>query len=216
MGSANAEIEHDAQTNVYSDESHAGIWNSMPWRIHKLHAHVTGPPPGRTNEIRVEAWSSAPRDRLLRAFDFNTHCLWLGVRCQPCQILPSACDAYNHGDWYEFEMPAAALAKFRQAVNGIAMGTDLQAVRRQLEDDNGFGREQKLSDVDRDKLPFEFPEGAIAQTWSSCDIDFYVKKWRLDRGSPQAHGDQYVRFVMNDDCRLKRIESHVTGIPSRP
>ena len=216
MDSLDAETSHLGRTNVYSGESHAGIWNSTPWSIRKVHAHITGGPGRSTDEIRVEVWSSVPHDRLLRAFDYNTRCLWFGVHCLPCQILPSACDAYNHGDWYEFEMPEAALAKFRQAVNSFAIGIDLNTVYRQLGDSNGFGREQKLRDVTRDKMPFAFPHGAIRGSQSSCNLDFYVKKWRLDWGAPRGPGDQYVTFVMDDECRLKRIESRVDDIPSRP
>lgn len=215
MGSLDAET-HLGRTNVYSGESPAGMWNTTPWRVRKVRAHTTEAPSGRSIEIRVEAWSSVPHDRLMRAFDLNTRCLWLGFHCSPCQLLPSACDAYNHGDWYEFEMPEVALAKFRQAVNSFAIGTDLHTVYRQLGDSNGFGREQKLRDVTRDKLPFAFPYGAIVGTQSSCNIDFYVKKWRLDWGSPRGAGDQYVTFVMDDDCRLIRIESRVDGIVNRP
>ncbi len=214
MGSLDAEIEHFGRTNVYSGQSHAAPWNRTPWNIRKAHAHITGGPGRSTDEIRVEAWSSAPRDRILRAFDFNTRCLWLGVHCLPCQILPSACDAYNHGDWYEFEMPEVALAKFRQAVNGLALGVDLRAVNRQFEDTNGSGHDQKLRDLHPDSL--QFPFGAEVGTPGSCNIEFYVKKWRLDWGSPRGPGDQYVTFAMDDDCRLKRIVSRVDGIPSRP
>jgi hypothetical protein len=214
-GSMDAETEQIARTNVYGGEAHAEMWNTTPWRIHKLQIHnLKGGPVRSRNEIRVEAWSSAPRDRILRAFDFNTRCLWLGVHCSACQILPGACDAYNRGDWYEFEMPEVALAKFRQAVNGFAIGTDLREVNRQLGATSGSGRDQKLRDLHRDSL--QFPFGAEVGTQGSCNIDFYVKKWRLDWGSPRAPGDQYVTFVMDDDCRLKRIESRVDGIPSRP
>jgi hypothetical protein len=216
MGSLDAEIEHFGRTNVYSGQSHTESWNRTPWSIRKVHAHITGGPGRSTNEIRVEAWASAPRDRLLRTFDFNTRCLWLGVRCAPCQLLPDACDEYNHGDWDEFEMPDAVLVKFRQAVNSFAIGTDLHTVYRQLGDTDGFGRDQKLRDLPRYRLPFQFPFGAIVGTQSSCNIDFYVKKWRLDWGSPRGPGDQYVTFVMDDDCRLKRIVSRVDGISSRP
>jgi hypothetical protein len=215
MTSIGAEIEHSAQTNVYSGESPVGTWNTTPWRVHKHQIdNMSGGYVRSRNEIRVDAWSSAPRDRILRAFDFNTRCLWLGVHCSTCQILPSACDAYNHGDWYEFEMPEVALAKFRQAVNSLALGVDLRVVYRQLEDTNGSGRDQKLRDLHPDSL--QFPFGSVVGTQSSCDIDFYAKKWRLDWGSPRGPGDQYVTFVMDDNCRLKRIVSRVDGIPSRP
>jgi hypothetical protein len=216
MASLDDEVEHCGRTNVYSRESHAAPWNRTPWSIRKVHAHITGGPGRSTNEIRVEAWSSAPHDRILRALDFNTRCLWLGYRCTPCEILPSACDAYNHGDWSEFEMPEVALVKFRNAVNNLALDADVRALYDQLGSNNEFGREQKLRDLTRDRLPFDFPDGAILGPPCSGELNFYVKKWRLDWGSPAGSGDRSVTFVMDDDCRLKRIESGVEGIASRP
>jgi hypothetical protein len=215
MVTLDVEVEHCGRTNVYGEESHAAPWNRTPWSIRKVQAHITGGPGRRTNEIRVEAWSSAPRDRIMRTFDFNARCLWLGVHCSRCQILPSACEWYNHGDWYEFEMPREALTKYRQAVNDLKLGVQENAIYDELGTTDGLDTGRKLCDLARDRLPFDFPEGTIL---GSCpgDLTFYVKKWRLDWGSAEAPGDQSVTFVMDNDCRLQRIESRVDGIPSHP
>ena len=215
MASLDVEVEHYGRTNVYGEESHAAPWNRTPWSIRKVQAHITGGPGRRTNEIRVEAWSSAPHDRILHAFDFNMRCLWLGFHCSRCQILPSACEWYDHGDWYEFEMPEEALAKFREAVNNLKLGAQGNVLYDQLGTTDGFDTGRRLRDLARDRLPFDFPDGTIFGSCPGC-LTFYVKKWRLDWGSPEGPGDQSVTFVMDKDRRLQRIESRVEGILSRP
>jgi hypothetical protein len=150
------------------------------------------------------------------AFNFNLRCLFLGVHCSRCQMLPSACEAYNHSDWYEFIMPEVALAEFRQAVNNLKLGTQRIAIYHQLGDDDGLDTGRRLRDLVRDRLPFDFPIGTILASSGPERLTYYVKKWRLYRGSPEGPDDRSVTFVLDKDGRLQRIESRVEGIPSRP
>jgi len=215
LGSIDEEVQHCARLHVYGEESLLTPWNRTPWRVRKVEAHVTGGPGRKTSEIRVEAWSSVPRDRILRMFDFNARCLWLGVHCSRCQILPRACEEYNHGDWYEFVMPEEALAKFRQAVNNLKLGSQ-EDLYDKLGNSDGFDTGRKLRDLARDRLPFDFPDGTIFGSSCPGGLTFYVKKWRLEWGAPEGPGDKSVTFLMGKDRRLQRIESRVEGIPSRP
>jgi hypothetical protein len=216
LGSIDEEIQHSASTHIYGQDSHATPQNRTPWSVRKVAAHMGGGPPNKLSEIRVEAWPSAPQDRILRAFDFDLRCLWLGMHCSRCGVLPSACEDYSHGDWYEFVMPAEALAKFRQAVNNLKLGTQESAIYDQLGSEDGFDTRRRLSDLARDRLPFDFPEGTILGSSGPEGVTYYVKKWRIDRGAPEGPDDRSVTFVLDNDRRLQRIESRVEGITSRP
>ncbi len=216
LGSIDEEVQHSASTHIYSDDSRAAPWNRTPWSIRKVEAHIAGGPGRKTSEVRVEAWHSVPNDRLLRAFGFEVSCLWLGVHCSRCQILPSACEDYDRGDWYEFVMPEEALRKFRQAVDNLKLGTQDNTILDQLGEEDGFDTGRQLRDLARDRLPFDFPDGTILGSSDPESLTYYVKKWRLYRGSPEGADDRSVTFVLDKGRRLQRIESRVEGITSRP
>jgi len=205
-------IQHSATTYIYSEYSHAAPWNRTPWSIRYVRAHDSVG--GTTSDVRVEAWSSAPKDRLLSVFDFSLNCLLLGVHCSRCQILPRACEDYEHGNWYEFTMPPKALRKFRQAVNDLKLGTPVYAITDQLGEGAGIDMQRQIRDLARDRLPFDFPDGSITSS-SDENLVYYVKRWRLHPDSPKGTDDQSVTFVFDKDRRLLRIESHVEGIVSR-
>ena len=215
MDSSDMEIGYSAWTEIYGEDSHADVWNSTPWRIRKEQS--VGGSARRTLRIIVEAWSSAPHYRILRAFDFDTRCLWLGARCTRCQILPSACEDYDHDTSYEFIMPEEALAKFRQVVNHLKLGVRRDSIQHQLE--VGFVDPRgRLRDLVRNRVPFDFPWGTVLTGPTCCPLSliYYVKKWRLDYGLPEGPDDRSVTFVLDENQRLQGIESRVEGIPSRP
>jgi len=218
MDSLDFEIWHSAWTEIYGEDSHVEIWNRTPWSIRKVQGVVSGGPPHRTSRIVVGAWSTAPQDRILRAFDFDTRCLWLGANCTRCQILPSACEDYDHDNSYEFIMPEEALAKFRQVVNHLKLGTPRVAIENQLGEEVVFDPRRRLRDLVRNRLPFSFPRGTVLTGPTCCPLSltYYVKKWRLDYGMPEGPDDRNVTFVLDENQRLLRIESRVEGIASRP
>ena len=216
LGSMDHQIEHSGIVHISGEYSQATYDNRTPWSIRKLEGVITGGNGCRTtSQLIVEAWPSAPRNQLLRAFDFDITCLWLGVRCSRCQLLPSACEGYTHGDWYEFVMSKEALGKFRQAVNCLKLGTPEDDIYGQLGGGDPLGY-RRLRDLATDRVPYDFPSFAIREFDSPPRLTYYVKKWRLHLDAPKGPDDQGVTFVLDDHRRLQRIESQVEGIPSRP
>jgi len=113
-------------------------------------------------------------------------------------------------------MPEEALGKFRQAVNNFTLGTPETDIYDQLGEGDGLHGGRRLYDLALDRLPFDFPEWSITGSDSPLILTYYVKKWRLYLGAPARPDDRSVTFVLDEDRRLRRIESRVEGIPSRP
>ena len=201
------------QASIQQDDYHQArtIITSRPlaslWNIRRYTAHITGGP-GRhapTVELKFNPRSQHPNQEA--ALDFNLKCLRLGRSCSTCEILPSACEDDEHGNWFYFEMPPELLKDFQAAVNHLKLGSTQDNVVKII--GTGGLTLQRLFD---DRLPYRFPDGTMYGDVQSSI--YYVRKWReTDHENPK---NQNVTFIFDKRDRLVRIDSKADGIHSLP
>jgi len=184
---------------------------SSPWRIVRKGGSLEGP--GEVvvgmDRIEVQATPAADPIRRIGALDFDLSCIALTKHCSPCQLLPFACEDYDHGDWCYFEMSGGLLRSFQAAVNELPLGSTKLGVEDRL-GFCGFPNEGLFDD----RLPYRFPDGTMFEDSDPTRLIYYVKKRREEReGSPQ---DQTVALTLDKQERLAAISSQVAGISSRP
>ncbi|HEX8817563.1 MAG TPA: hypothetical protein VF753_18875 [Terriglobales bacterium] len=200
---------NDARANMASSTIRGDRVGS-PWRILRNGGSMEGPGEvvSGMDRIEIEATADADPSRRAAALDFDVSCMRLTRHCSPCGLLPFACEDYDHGDWYYFEMSGELLRNLQVAVNGLPMGSPKSDIESRL----GFGglTNKELFD---DKLPYRFPDGTMFEESEPTRLIYYVKKWREEHeGSPQ---DQTVTLAFDKQERLASITSQVGGISSR-
>ncbi|HKM49060.1 MAG TPA: hypothetical protein VJX69_15825 [Terriglobales bacterium] len=202
--SVDDKVAHTAISEIAADR------NTSPWTIQRRGGGFKGPGEVMVgmDGIQVQATSDAVNRRKVGALDFDLRCMGLTKHCSACQLLPFACQDYEHGDWFYFEMSGDLLNNFQIAVNELPLGTSLEAVENRLGAALPFGRQ-----LFKDKLPYSFPEGTVFENTDTRRLFYYVKRRRENEGDSQ---DRTVTMVFDKNDKLARVESQVDAIRSRP
>jgi hypothetical protein len=185
--------------------------NVSPWRILRSGGGFKGPGDLMVgmDRVEVQATPDTVPTRKIGALGFDLSCMQLMKRCSPCELLPFACQDYEQGDWYYFEMSGDLLNSLRSAINGLPLGSPETIVVNRVGWDGLTS--QELFD---DKLPYRFPDGTMVSDSDPKRLIYYVKKWREEReGNPR---DKTVTFVFDQQGKLAKITSDVDGIQTRP
>jgi hypothetical protein len=201
----------DERKSYMANTKITGDKNASPWRIRRGGGSMEGPGEiiAGVDQIKIRATQNATSSRKIGALDFDLGCLRLTRHCSPCQLLPFACQEYDHGDWFYFELPDDLLTNFKTAVNALPLGSSEETVENRLGVALPFGR--KLFE---DKLPYLFPDGTVFSDSNPPRLIYYLKKWRdEDEGNSQ---DRTLTLVFDERNRLTGIRSQIEGIRSRP
>jgi len=182
-----------------------------PWSVRRHDGIIEGAIFGEVDAIEIRATRLATPARLDHALDFDVACLGIFKHCSPCQFHSFACEEYERGDWYDFELASPVLAQFRDTVNDLPMGTTLGRIAKMFE--RPIVGEQRAHPVDC--LPYCFPDGTVFGDENPRRVTFFVKKWRAWPEATDTKKDQGVTFVFDGEEKLQRIESQVVGISSR-
>ena len=201
----------DERTSYMANTKITDDKKASPWRIRRGGGSMEGPGEiiAGVDQIKIQATPNASSARKIGALAFDLGCLRLTRHCSPCQFLPFACQEYEHGDWFYFELPGDLLKHFQSAVNDLPLGSSEKIVVNRV----GWGGliSQGLFD---DKLPYRFPDGTMFGDSDPKRLIYYVKKWREeDEGNSQ---DRTVTLVFDKHDRLTEVKSAVEGIRSRP
>jgi hypothetical protein len=202
--SVDDKIAHVAFSKIVAEQ------NASPWRILRSGGGFKGPGDVAVgmDRIEIQATSNATPIRRIGALDFDLRCMESTKHCSPCQLLPFACQDYEHGDWFYFEMSGDLLNKFQIAVNELPFGTSLETVENRLGVALPFGRQ-----LFEDKLPYSFPNGTVFEDTNPRRLIYYVKRRRENDDDSQ---DRTVTMVFGKANTLMRVESQVDAIRSRP
>jgi hypothetical protein len=191
------------------DTKITGDKNVSPWRVERGGGAIEGQINGGVENMKIQATPNATSIRRSGALDFDLGCFRLTRHCSPCQLLPFACQEYERGDWFYFEMSGDLLMNFRTAVNELPLGSSEETVANHL----GWGGLSHRESFE-DKLPYRFPDGTMFGDSDPKRLIYYVKKWRKEyEGNSQ---DRTMTLVFDENDRLARVESQVEGIRSRP
>jgi hypothetical protein len=201
----------DERTSFMANTKITGDKRASPWRIRRGGGSMEGPGEiiAGVDDIKIQATPDATTTRKIGALDFDLGCLRLTRHCSPCQLLPFACQEYEHGDWYYFELPGDLLKDFQVAVNELPLGSSREMAAGRL----GWGglTSQELFE---DKLPYRFPDGTMLGDHDPERLIYYVKKWREEQEG-NSH-DRTVTLVFDKNNRLTGTKSDVEGIRVRP
>jgi hypothetical protein len=195
-----------ATTKIIGDK------NASPWSIQRHGGSMEGPGEiiAGVDIIEIQATPNASNTRKIGALDFDLGCLRLTRRCDPCQLLPFACQDYEHGDWFYFKMSGDLLKEFQTAVNELPLGISEETLADRL----GWGDGPSPRELFEDKLPYRFPDGTMFGDSDPKRLIYYVKKWREEHeGNSQ---DRTVTLVFDKHDRLAGVKSEVEGIRDRP
>jgi len=200
----------DERTSYMANTKITGDKKASPWRIRRGGGSMEGPGEiiAGVDQIKIEATPNATSTRQIGALDFDLGCLRLNRHCSPCQLLPFACQEYDHGDWLYFEMPGDVLKNFQTAVNELPLGGSEEMVARRL-GWSGLTQQELFGD----KLPYHFPDGAMFGDSDPKRLIYYVKKWREEFDTSSKDGT--VTLVFDKSDRLIRVDLQVDAIHSR-
>ena len=196
---------HMANTKIAKDKK------ASPWIIRRSGGSMEGPGDilAGVDEIEVRATPEATNTRKIGALNFDLGCLRLTRHCSPCQFLVFACQEYDHGDWFYFELPADLVKNFQTAVNELPFGSSREMVASRL----GWGGLTR-QELFEDRLPYRFPDGTMFGDSDPKRLIYYLKKWREENeGNSQ---DRTVTLVFDNHDKLAGIKSQVEGVRSRP
>jgi hypothetical protein len=205
-------VEVTAQTidDKTANEATATISNNKhdnPWSVKTVGGIMEGETNVGTHSIEIEATVAADATKKNQAFDFDVGCLRITRHCSPCSLLPFACQEYEHGGWFYFQMPEGLLIEFQTAVNALPLGVSQDAVANRLGWAGLFNRT-----LFEDKLPFHFPDGAMSGDSDPRRLIYYVRRHREHQYNPE---DQTVTLTFEND-KLVRIKSEIAGFKNRP
>jgi hypothetical protein len=203
--SADDKVAHMAISTMSAER------NITPWRILRGGGGFKGPGELAVamDRVEIQATPDVISRRRIGALGFNLSCMRLMRHCSPCQLLPFACQAYEHGDWYYFELSDDLLKNFRTVVNDLPLGISEEMVVNRV----GWGglTSQELFD---DKLPYRFPDGTMLEDSDPKHLVYYAKKWREEQDTDSR--DRTITLTFDKNDRLIRVNSQVDGIHSRP
>jgi len=201
----------DERTSYMANTKITGDKNASPWRIRRGGGSMegTGEIIAGVDQIEIQATPNATSTRKIGALDFDLGCLRLTRHCSPCQLLPFACQEYDHGEWFYFELPGDLLKNFQTAVNELPLGSSEEMVASRL----GWGGLTR-QELFKDKLPYRFPDGTMFGDSDPKRLIYYVKRWREEQDTDSW--DRRVTLIFDKNGRLARAESQVDGIRSRP
>lgn len=180
-----------------------------PWTIRREEGWFEDRITTGLKEVKIHASPNASRQIRMRALDFDLGCLHLTKYCSECEILPFACQEYEHGDWYYFEISGDLLNNFQTAVNELRLGSLKATVLSRLGNGGPSGGE-----LFKDRLPYLFPDSTMSDSADPNRLIYYVKKRR--QGYEGDSKDRVITLAFDRNDRLVRIESQVDGIHSRP